>query len=444
MSARLSAEPTAPDAEAAVVGAVLTDAAALASAGTVLDESDFASRPHRLIFRACVALQDAGASVDVLTVADALDRQGELDAVGGKEGLAELLYAVPTAANVEYHARIVKEHAERRHLIALAHRIEAEAQRGTMSAKEIAAGLSTELVGVATDRGGSGFRPLKSFVWPVMQALEDRASGRSPAGVKTGLRAIDDRAIGFRGGDLIFLAGVPGSGKTALALNILLNAARDGVEGAMVSAEMSAAGLTERCVSNLAMIDSLSLRQGRFTDAEYSRLARVAGVLSGLPLHLDDTARPEIRDVLAKLRHLKTTNPGLGLAVVDFIQLVRCATEDMMALALTTISYDLKGIAKELNIPVIATCQVDAAAVEKGETPKPRLHHLRWSQAMREAGDFIGLVYRESMYDPMGNPGAMEVSFEKARDLPPFVARLQWMGKYMRVEDAPAPMVVAA
>lgn len=430
--------PAHPEAETAVIAALFMGEDAMATASTMLVEASFTDRRHRLIWRAAQALGETGAALDPLTVATELARTGDLEAAGGKDYLGYLIDAVPTAANVEYHAKIVKEHAERRALIQTAQRLEAEARRGTLTASAIAASASAELVTVAADTGAKGFQPISDFVWPVMHQLEDRAAGRAPAGVATGYRAIDEQAGGFRPGDLVFLAGVPSSGKTALALNILLNAAQAGVECAMVSAEMGSMSLTERCLSNLARVDSLSMRRGLFANDDYGRIAAAAGFINRMPLYLDDTARPNIRDILAKLRHLKTLHPTLALVAVDFIQLVERDGDDAMALALTKISYDLKGIAKELGLAMIATCQVDAQAAERSEKgPRPRLHHLRWSQAMREAGDLIGLVFRPGMYDEGVSDSRLEVTWEKARDLPRFVSRLRWLGSYMRVEDVP-------
>ncbi|HEX5437126.1 MAG TPA: replicative DNA helicase [Gemmatimonadaceae bacterium] len=432
------------DAETAVLAACLMEEEAYTTASGVLHEDHFSDARHRAIWRALVGLRSTGEEIDPLTLAAELERAGDLKTAGGKDYIGWLIDAVPTAANVIYHARIVREQAERRALILLARRVEAEAMSPSVKPRDIASSIASEVVTVAAVAGARGFRPAGDFVWDVLREIEDRANGRAVPGVATGYTAIDEHIGGLRPGDLAIMAGVPGSGKTALGLNILLNAAMAGVECGIVSAEMTSKGLIERSLANLALVGSGALRKGQLVDRDYTHLINAGGALGKMPLHIDDTPRPEIREVLARLRHLKAKHLALALVVVDFIQLVRCASEDMMALALTNISYDLKGAAKELELAVIATCQVDAAGVEKGETPRPRLHHLRWSQGMREAADFAGLVYRPAMYDPHGDRERMEVSFEKARDLPPFTAVLRWVGKYMRVENHPDHLMARA
>lgn len=432
------------DAEAAVIGACFMEEEAFSVASSMLREEHFTDERHRAIWRALLELRGNGEEIDPLIAVECLTRRGELSQAGGKDYIAFLIDAVPTSANVGYHAAIVREYAERRELAALAERIAAEAREGKSKAKDIAAAASSELVRVAAVTAKRGFRKANEYVWGVMEAIEARAKGTAPPGIRTGYTAIDEHIGGFRGGDLIILAGVPGSGKTALGLNILINAASEYQdEGAMVSAEMTATALVERCLSNLALIDSTTLRRGSLDDDEWPRLARAGGTLAKLALHIDDTPRPAIDEVVARLRHLKAKHPALKLAVVDFIQLIRHPSEEMMALALTQISYELKGVAKELDIAIIATCQVDAAAVDKSETPRPHLHHLRWSQGMREAADFVGMVYRPKMYDPMA-PDNMEVAWEKCRDLPTFVATLRWVGRYMRAENHPDHLTARA
>lgn len=428
--------PYSLETETAVLAACLMEEDAFTVASAILHEEHFHIERHRAVWRAYTALRSTGEVLDPLTLHDAAKRAGEAEKIP-KEYIGELLDAVPTAVNVGYHSKIVREYAERRALIAAARQLEAAAREGKEKAVAIAATVAGELTRVAAVTSKRGFRAAGEHVWKVMADIEARANGKAPPGIRTGYAAIDEHVGGFRGGDLIILAGVPGSGKTALGVCVLLNAALDyGVEGAMVSAEMTSTALVERCLSNLAFIESGALRKGRLDNDEWRRLTEAGATLAKLPFHIDDTPRPDVGEVCARLRHLKSKHPALKVAVVDFIQLIRSKDDEMIALALTNISYELKGVAKELDIAVIATCQVDASAVEKSETPRPQLHHLRWSQGMREAADFVGLVYRPKVYNPMAEDN-IEVSFPKARDLPTFTATLRWVGKYMRAEDHP-------
>lgn len=433
--------PYSEDAEQAVLSAMLVDADTAARGFVALTAEMFYVERHRRIFTAMGALAARGDIIDPLTLADQLDATGELAGAGGKDYLGFLVDVVPTAANVEYHAGIVRKAYDRRELAKRLQEATAAVLDGATEPATVAAELAGALVDVAVERGRRGFAPIHEGLVEVLQGIEDRGAGRVTPGVRTGFREIDDAIGGFRGGDLIILAGVPGSGKTAAGLNILLNAACNGDEGAMVSAEMTGTELKERLLGNMALVDSHTLRTGRLGPDEWKRVAEAAQHLKALPLHVDDTPRPSIKDIAARLRYLKTKHPGLKLVVVDFIQLLR--TEgDNIALALTEITYDLKGLAKELDLAIIATCQVDAATVEKSEDKRPRLHHLRWSQGMREGADFVALCFRPSMYeepDPFRyRADTMEVDFEKCRGLPPFKATLKWLGKYMRMENLAA------
>lgn len=426
--------PWSEDAETAVVGACLMDMHAVDEAMGVLKPQHFYSEAHRTLWGAFLELRADGEVIDPLTVANVLTNHGTLERVGGKDYLGYLMDVVPTAANIRYHAGIVREHHERRALIRAAEEAVEAARQGKEKAKDVAARLTEGLVGVAAASSTGGFRTISEGIWGALQRVEDRAAGRTPPGVLTGFRDIDEKIGGFRGGDLIVMCSVPGGGKTALGLNLLVNAAFNGDEGAMVSAEMSASELTERLLGNIGMVDSVRLRKGTLDKEEWGRLVTAADQLAKLPLHVDDSPRPSIGEVMARVRALKVKHPGLKLVVVDFIQLIRAGNEEMMALALTNITYDLKGLAKELDLTVVATCQVDASAVEKSESPKPHLHHIRWSQGIREGADFVVMLFRPKMYDAYAED-VMECAFEKARALPPFTARLAWRAPFMRAEN---------
>lgn len=434
-----AAAPWHAEAERAVISACMMDEEAFTIADAILKGEHFHKPAHRHIWQAFANLRGNGEVVsDPLILAAELKRMGVLAEAGGKDYIGvHLIDAVVTSSNVAHHAAIVREHADRRNLIRLADTIATDARAGEKRAKEIATDAGATLVDVAAF-SRQKFVPVGDLIWPVLQDIEDRANGKAAAGIGTGYDAIDDKIGGFRAGDLVICAGIPGSGKTALGLNILLNVALAGTECAMVSAEMTAKGLTERCLSNLGGVDSHTLRTGRLDGGDYSRLTIAAGKLAKVPLYIDDTARPEIGEVVSRLRYLKTKHPGLRLVVVDFIQLVRSTGEDNMALALTNISYDLKGVAKELELAVIATCQVDAAAVDKSGG-RPELYHLRWSQGMREAADFVLMVHRPAMEHTL-----IRLYADKARDLATFDATLRWVGRFMRVENMDAPGIARA
>jgi replicative DNA helicase len=435
------------DIEQSVLAALLMDGSVADAARLIVAPEHFYAQRHARLFEAMLAVLDAGARLDPHTLCDELTRRGTLEACGGKEYVGYLMDAVPTAANIEYHARIVRDFADRRATIAaLRDAAEVIATR-EQPLRDTAAALQSTLLPIAAESGRRGFVHVKEDLWPLMEAIEARARGDAASNlIPTGYPEIDD-AIGggFRRAELVFLAGVPGGLKTATAMNIAINVANEAedvcrapVGAAIVSAEMTRAELHERNLARLGQVPYGALRNGRLADADYPRLARAAGMLGNLPLWVDETPRPTLDDTAAKCRHLKSQHPEIGLVVVDFVQLMQHRMgprqETNRALELTDISYGLAGLAKELDVVMLATCQVDAQSVDRREVKRPRLEDLRWSQAMREAGHFIGLCYRPAMYDPDA-PDDLDINFAKARGAPPFQATLHWIGQFMMLDS---------
>jgi replicative DNA helicase len=298
---------------------------------------------------------------------------------------------------------------------------------------------------VSVQSGRPGFTPTKDDLWPMMEDIERRMQADNDKNVvPTGYPEIDEPLGGGpQRGELIFLCGVPGGLKTATAMNIATNVVRDSegrIGAAIVSAEMSRRKLHQRNIARIAQVDFSAIRKATLHDDDFPRLARAAGEMSHWPMWVDETARPVIGETAAKCRHLKSQHAEIGVIVVDFIQLMqrRMSTrdDDNRALELTDIAYQLAALGKELEAVVIATCQVDAAKVEERGDKRPRLGDLRWSQGMREAGDFIGLCYRDKTYnaDPM-SADTLEINFAKARDAEPFIVTLNWTGKYMHLDS---------
>ncbi len=427
------------DGEQAVLSAMLLDDRAVLEAARALRSDDFSRLPHARIFAAMLRLSECGSRVDPVTLSAELDRQGELAAVGGKDFLAQLIDVVPTSANVAHHIRIVREASQRRHLTTLADNVKQAVADGE-ELHGLAQSLTAKLMPLAVERAGRSFEALRALVGPVLAQIAGREGATARVGLFSGYPEIDDHTAGFRGGELVVLAGAPGSGKTALALNIALNAAKAGQRAAVFSAEATAAQLVERLLNAEARVSSLATRSGNLTNTEGRNIVAAASVLSSLPLHIDETPRPRIGDIIAKARLLKAQHPDLALLVVDYLQLVtpgRTRGRDYnRAEELTDVAYDLQGLGKELGVPIIALSQVDAKAAEvraeKTKESQSRLSELRWSQGMREAAHFVGLVHRPQADDP--NAGSfLDINFAKARDLPPFNARLHWQGAWMRV-----------
>lgn len=439
--------PFSEDAEMAVLGAVLHDERSLLAALEVIEPDAFYQERHRRIFRAMVALAEKGASVDPITLADELERRGDLAASGGKDYLyGPIASAAPLMGNTADYARIVREKADLRRLIEHANAAREQAFDGRQTAADIAAALQRDVLGLSVNTARQGFVRVKDDIWRVMEEIESRARGDGNRRVvATGYPEIDRNiAGGFERGHFIVMAGVPGSGKTAAALNILLNVttADEPIGAAFVSAEMTRAQVITRSLANIGPIHLTSLRSGKLQDNDYPRLARAAGILSSAPLWVDDTPTPDIDAVVAKCRKQKAEHPELGLLLVDFIQLVQKRhdahrkSDGNRSAELTAISYTLQGIAKELDVAVIATSQVDAATIENRPDKRPKLGEARWSQGMREAAHLFATVYRPKMYEPDAFD-TIELAFQKGRDDPPFTAIFDWAGHHMRMKSRP-------
>jgi replicative DNA helicase len=427
--------PFSEDAEEALLSAAFMEPAALAKARSTIDATAFFKPAHAIFFNALCSVTDAGSVPDPVTVAEYLTGTGELKAVGGKDFIGFIIDAAPTAANVEFHAKVVREHADRRHVIHVAQ----QAIEGAYGLKErpddLAQTLTAELLPVAAHTRTRGFVPIGDVLMSVLEDIYHRANTEGGmAGISWGYDALDSETGGQRAGELAFHCGVPGSAKTAFLINRCVRLAKRGVRVAVVSAEMGIKQLAERILLNEARIASKAARKGLIDPQEYDLLVRMGVELKTLPLSIDDTAQPNMRDIKAKVRALKAKHPDLQLVGVDFVQLLQDSEDANRSLELTEISYGLKALGKETETAIDVTCQVDASAIEKREDKRPQLYDLRWSQGMREAADFINLQYNTAQYEPNG-PSFLEQSWRKARDLPIFTTRLRWIGEFMRVED---------
>lgn len=427
--------PQSTDMEEAVLSAMLMDDMAVIHAREIVSPQDFYADGRRHIYDAMCVLKDSGSVIDPLTLSSELERVGVLDKSGGKDYIGYLVDAAPTAANVVYHARVMRELSDRRAMIRIADTLRAAAVLGQRPASEIGAEAQALLLPVSTGSADKGFRRVRDVIPEILSDFEKAIRGEL-LGHPVGFRSIDRATGGMNGGDLIFLCGVPGGLKTILLLIICLLASMRGEGAAIFSAEMMAKALVKRLVQYLGRIESLPLRTGLFTDGDAVRIGETLGQITNLPLWIDQTPTPDINLCLARARTLKAQNPTIRWIGVDFIQLLESQTaEENRSRELTTIAYKLKAMAKELDVCVIATCQVDAKTIEsRSQEKRPRLGDLQWSQGMRQAADFIALLYRPSLYSDVERD-VLEIDFQKARDLAPFKVILNWEGKTMRLTD---------
>jgi replicative DNA helicase len=439
--------PYSEDAEQAVLGAMLMDGDAILRAAEFVDDSMFYAERHRRIYRAMIALSERGAIADPLTLSDELDRRGELAQSGGKEYVALLVDVVPTSANVEYHAQIVREKALLRSLIEVSTSIVGEAFQGRMTAAELLDEAEQKIFHVSQQRGAGGFTRIKELLWPTMERIEAlQRGGKTITGVASGFPDLDELTSGFQPSDLVIIAARPSMGKTAFVLNLAQYAAIEHkIPIAFFSLEMSKESLVQRMLTSEARIDAQRLRKGQLRDDDFPRLARAAGLLSGAPIHIDDSAGISLLEMRSKARRLKADS-GLGLVVVDYLQLIQGSSRaENRQQEISQISRSLKALAKEVGVPVVALSQLSRAPEQRtGENKRPQLSDLRESGAIEQDADLVMAIFRPEVYaerNPDGTfkdgdvEGRSEIIVLKQRNGPIGTVNLYFQKNYTRFEN---------
>jgi replicative DNA helicase len=439
--------PRSPEAEQAVIAAMLMDTDAILRAGEHVDDTMFYDERHRRIFRAMISISQRGEVVDPVTLGNELLRRGELDASGGKEYIGELIDAVPTSANVEYHAKIVKEKALLRRLIETSTNIITEAFQGRATAEELLDDAEQKIFQVSQQRGLQGFTRVKELMWPTMERIEAlQRGGKTITGVASGFTDLDELTSGFQPADLVIVAARPSMGKTALVLNIAQYAAIEkNVPVALFSLEMSKESLVQRMLTAEGRVDAQKMRKGLLRDEDYSRLARAAGILSGAPIWIDDSAGISLLEIRSKARRLKA-DQDIGMVVIDYLQLIQGpASSESRQQEISQISRSLKALAKELAVPVIALSQLSRAPEQRAGDHRPQLSDLRESGAIEQDADLVMFIYRQEVYDGAtdkdGNSleGRAEVIIGKQRNGPIGLVNLFFHKAYTRFENYTAP-----
>ena len=435
--------PFSPEAEASVLGGMLIDGGAVARVVEFVDDTMFYREAHRRIFRAMVRLFERGSVLDVVTVSESLKEGAELENAGGLEYLASLLDAVPTAANIEYHARIVHDKAMLRRLIDAAHAIVRDVHEpGNRPVDEVLDQAEQIVFRVSESRNREGFVWIKEVLWPTFEHIEKlQESQGGISGLATGFQDLDRMTTGFQAGDLVIVAGRPSMGKTSWALNVAQNAAIEhGVPVAIFSLEMSKEQLVQRFLCAEGRVDAQKLRRGRLAGDEYQRLARAAAHLNAAPIWIDDSATGNVLEMKAKSRRLKA-DADVGLIVVDYIQLMSGSTRtDSRVQEVSEISRGLKALARELEVPVIALSQLSRAPEQRPDR-RPQLSDLRESGAIEQDADLVMFLYRPEYYygptdkDGKSLEGAAELIVAKQRNGPTGTLNLYFHKEYTRFDS---------
>ncbi len=435
--------PFSPEAEASVLGGMLIDGGAVARVLEFVDESMFYREAHRRIFRAMVRLFERGSVLDAVTVSEALREGAELENAGGLEYLASLLDAVPTAANIEYHARIVHDKAMLRRLIDAAQAIVREVHApDNRPVDEVLDQAEQMIFRVSESRNREGFVWIKEVIWPTFEHIDKlRESQGGISGIATGFADLDRMTTGFQSGDLVIVAGRPSMGKTSWALNVAQNAAIEhGVPVAVFSLEMSKEQLVQRFLCAEGRVDAQKLRRGNLAGDEYQRLARAAGHLNTAPIWIDDSATGNVLEMKAKSRRLKS-DADLGMIVVDYIQLMSGSTRtDSRVQEVSEISRGLKALARELEVPVVALSQLSRAPEQRPDR-RPQLSDLRESGAIEQDADLVMFLYRPEYYygptdkDGKSLEGGAELMVAKQRNGPTGTVHLYFHKAYTRFDS---------
>ena len=426
------------EAERSVLGAILIQNEAYNTAVEVLRPEDFYRDAHRRVFEKIIALAERRHAIDFITLKEELARSGELDAVGGPAYIASLVDGVPRATNVEYYARIVKEKAVLRNLISAANRIQIDAYQADQDASEILDRAEHAIFEIAEGRIRAGFVSLYDIAQDSVEAIQKAHEEKQLiTGVPTGFHDLDNLTSGLQRGDLIIVAARPSMGKTSLALNIAQHVGtRTGKTVGVFSLEMSKEQLFLRMLSSEAQIDGHRLRTGFLRGDDWGRLTAALGTLGQAKVYIDDTPSIGVLEMRAKARRLAAEH-GLHMLVVDYIQLMQGRGRfDNRTQELGAISRSLKGLAKELDVPIVVLSQLSRAPESRSDH-RPQLSDLRESGALEQDADVVMLIYRDDVYDkePGENENVAEIIVAKQRNGPTDTVKLAFIRERTRFEN---------
>lgn len=392
------------EAEASLLGAILIDADALVKIADIITATDFFDPKHERIYEAITQLYERRSPIDVLTLADQLKNNGALDLVGGPGYLTELTNFVPTAAHVEQYADIVAQKALRRRLILASQSIVTLGYDESKALQELVEEAETQLFQVSEKHVKQSIFSLETILAESFDRLDDLHKDKNKIrGVPTGFRDMDDILAGLQRSDLFVLAARPSMGKTAFALNLAHNVAALSKQAVLIfSLEMSKEQLVDRLLSIESGVDAWALRTGNLTDADFEKIGQAMGALSEAPMYIDDTPGITVSDLRTKARREAHQHP-LGLIIIDYLQLMSGGSKfggsDNRVQEVSEISRGLKGVARELNVPVIALSQL-SRSVESRSPQIPQLADLRESGSIEQDADVVAFIYREDYYNP--------------------------------------------
>jgi replicative DNA helicase len=438
--------PQARDLEEAVLGALMLEKNALNAVVEFLKAEHFYADAHKEIYQAIIDLFKASEPVDMRTVVNQLRKNAKLELVGGAYVIAELTAKVSSAANIEYHARVIIEMAIKRELIHIASQIHHDAYEETTDVFELLDKTEQSVFQISDSnlrKNYDNMRNLMARAIQELQVLKDHKDGLT--GVPSGFTSLDRITSGWQKSDLVIIAARPGMGKTAFVVSALRNAAVDfKIPVAIFSLEMASVQLVNRMISAEAELEGDKIKKGNLADHEWAQLVHKTSRLSSAPIFIDDTPALSILELRAKCRRLKAEH-NVQLIVIDYLQLMRGEQAGNREQEIASISRALKGIAKELNVPVLALSQLSRGVETRGGDKRPQLSDLRESGSIEQDADIVMFLYRPEYYkitvDEEGMPtqGMGEVIVAKHRNGSTGTAKLKFIGKFTKFADFDAP-----
>ena len=428
--------PHSMEAEQSVIGSMIMSKDAIVEASEMITGADFYQQQYGIVFEAMVELHDEGKAVDLITLQDRLREKELPPEISSMEFVRDLLSAVPTSANVKYYAEIVAEKSMLRKLIKTTEEISNLCYLGKEKTQDILEVTEKKIFDLVQNRGSEEFVPIRQVVLNAIEKIEkaSRTQG-SVTGIPTGFIDLDYKMSGFQPSDLILVAARPSMGKTAFVLNIAQYMAfHNDVTTAIFSLEMSKEQLVNRLFSLEAHVDAQILRTGNLKDSDWEKLIEGAGTIGKSKLIIDDTSGISITEMRSKCRKYKLEH-GLDLIIIDYLQLMSGSggrSNESRQQEISEISRSLKGLARELNVPVIALSQL-SRAVEQRTDKRPMLSDLRESGAIEQDADVCMFIYREDYYIPdTEDKNIAEIIIAKQRNGPVGTVRLAWMPQYTR------------
>ncbi len=435
----LKVPPHSIDAEQSLLGGLMLDSEIWTDVAERVLEDDFYRKEHRLLYKAMTDLAAHDTPSDVVTVAEWLDNNNELNNAGGLAYVASLAENTPTAANAIAYAEIVRERSVLRQMIKIGTSIAGNGYNTEgRSTKELLDEAEKNVFAIAEQQSrGRGFRSMKELLTAALEKIDDLYRSDNPiTGIPTGFRDFDEQTSGLQKSDLIIVAGRPAMGKTTFAMNIAESAAiRAGKGVAVFSMEMPGEQLAMRLLSSLGRIDAHRMRTGKLTDEDWPRLTSAVQIMQDVNFYIDDTPALSPNEIRARCRRIAKQSE-LGLIIIDYLQLMQVpGTNENRTNEISEISRSLKALAKELNVPVIALSQLNRS-LEQRPNKRPVMSDLRESGAIEQDADIIVFIYRDEVYnEDSPDKGTAEIIIGKQRNGPIGTSRLAFLGEYTRFED---------